>query len=100
MALTPTATVASLRAGTACQCVCVCECLPEVFGSVRRPRPIALASTDVTGLEECEECGGAAAGVSILGPGQEGMGGCGAGSVSAHSSTLLAGCRPDWLERW
>lgn len=64
----------------------------------RRRRPITLASTDVTGSEECKECGGAGAGVSILGPGQREGGR--ASSVSADSSALLrwltAGA--DWLE--
>lgn len=70
--------------------MCVCVCLPEVFGSVRSPRPIALASTDVTGLEECEECGGATAGVSILGPGQKGVGQLGIGR-QLHSPGWLPG---------
>lgn len=68
MALTPDLSPASLRAGSACEHAWVrmsssCVC---------RPRPITLASTDVTGLEECKECGGAGAGVSILGQGQRG----------------------------
>lgn len=46
-------------------------CVRPSSGCVRRPRPIRLASTDVSGSEECEECGGAGAGVSILGPGQK-----------------------------
>lgn len=71
-------------------CVCVCVCLPEVFGSVRRTRPIALASADVTGLKECEECGGATAGVSIFGPGQKGEGQLGI-SRQLHSPGLLPG---------
>lgn len=70
MALTPALTPASPRAGSAYEHVCV----RPSSGCVRRPRPITLASTDVTGLEECEECGGAGAGVSILGPGQRGAG--------------------------
>ncbi len=70
MALTPALTPASPRAGSAYEHVCV----HPSSGCVRRLRPIRLASTDVTGLEECEECGGAGAGVSILGPGQRGTG--------------------------
>lgn len=73
-----------------------CVCSPEVSGCVHRPRPMALASTDVTGLEEFEECGGAKAGVSILGPGQKGAGELGIGRQL--SSVLLASCRADWLE--
>lgn len=49
MALTPTLTSASPRARSAYEQVCVrlsSDC-------VHRPRPIRLASTDVTGLEEC-----------------------------------------------
>lgn len=42
-------TSASPRAVSACEHVCVRSSL----GCVRRPRPIRLASTDVTGLEEC-----------------------------------------------
>lgn len=56
----------------------------------RRRRPITLASTDVTGSEECKECGGAGAGVSILGPGQRERG---AGQLSIGrqlSSAALA----------
>lgn len=70
MALTPDLTPASLRAGSAYERVWV----RMSSGCVCRPRPITLASTDVTGLEECEECGGAGAGVSILGQGQRGSG--------------------------
>lgn len=67
-------------------CMWAIACSPEVSGWVCRLRPITLASTDVTGLKECEECGGAEAGVSILGPGQRGGR---ASSVSADSSALL-----------
>lgn len=49
MALTPALTPASPRAGSAYEHVCV----RSSSGCVRRPRPIRLASTDVTGLEEC-----------------------------------------------
>lgn len=92
MALTLALTPASPRAGSAYEHMCV----RPSSGCVRRPRPITLASTDVTGLEECEECGGAGAGVSILGPGQRGAGLLSIGRQ--FSSALLADCRADWLE--
>ena len=78
-----------------CMCVRVgvCWCVfAGGFGSVRRPRPMALASTDVTGSEECEECGGASAGVAVLGPGQKGAGQLGIGR-QLHSPGRL----PAWL---
>lgn len=92
MALTLALTPASPRAGSEYEHMCV----RPSSGCVRRPRPITLASTDVTGLEECEECGGAGAGVSILGPGQRGAGLLSIGRQ--FSSALLADCRADWLE--
>lgn len=78
MAFTPApALFASPRAGSACERAHVSvRVFARALAVFRRRRPITLASTDVTGSEECKECGGAGAGVSILGPGQrEGGGG-------------------------
>lgn len=49
MAFTPALTPASPRAGSAYEHMCV----HPSSGCVHGPRPIRLASTDVTGLEEC-----------------------------------------------
>lgn len=67
-------------------------------GCVRRPRPMRVASTDVTGSEECQECGGAEAGVSILGLGQRGPGQLSIGKSALLCFAVLAHGRVDWLE--
>lgn len=54
--------------------------------------PIRLASTDVTGLQEFQECGGAGAGVSILGSEQKGR-----SYLSIGRQLSSAGWLPDRL---